>query len=108
MSLENLYTPKQIEVLKTVRSRPWHILINHGAVRTGKTVLDNDLFLMALMRVRKLADLDGEREPKYILAGVSSKTDRKSTRLNSSHVSISYAVFCLKKKKNKKNHHTTN
>src|SRR5207249_12036827 len=27
-------------------------------------------------------------------------TDRKSTRLNSSHVSISYAVFCLKKKKN--------
>src|SRR5690349_22680432 len=27
------------------------------------------------------------------------KTDRKSTRLNSSHVEISYAVFCLKKKK---------
>src|SRR5207249_5938094 len=32
-------------------------------------------------------------------------TDRKSTRLNSSHVSISYAVFCLKKKK--KATHTT-
>src|SRR5207249_5492723 len=32
--------------------------------------------------------------------------DRKSTRLNSSHVSISYAVFCLKKKKQKKQ--TTN
>src|SRR5699024_11794691 len=30
-------------------------------------------------------------------------TDRKSTRLNSSHVSISYAVFCLKKK-NKTDH----
>src|SRR5436309_9968320 len=29
--------------------------------------------------------------------------DRKSTRLNSSHVKISYAVFCLKKKKNKMN-----
>src|SRR5690625_6521755 len=28
--------------------------------------------------------------------------DRKSTRLNSSHVAISYAVFCLKKKKQKK------
>src|SRR5690625_5906737 len=28
-------------------------------------------------------------------------TDRKSTRLNSSHVAISYAVFCLKKKKKK-------
>src|SRR5688572_31786468 len=30
--------------------------------------------------------------------------DRKSTRLNSSHSQISYAVFCLKKKKTKKNH----
>src|SRR5690349_22063526 len=30
------------------------------------------------------------------------KLDRKSTRLNSSHVEISYAVFCLKKKKKKK------
>src|SRR5690606_40462146 len=32
--------------------------------------------------------------------------DRKSTRLNSSHVKISYAVFCLKKKKNKRNQST--
>src|SRR5690349_24220592 len=32
------------------------------------------------------------------LATPSSHTDRKSTRLNSSHVEISYAVFCLKKK----------
>src|SRR6266511_4462503 len=31
-----------------------------------------------------------------------SSTDRKSTRLNSSHVKISYAVFCLKKKKKNK------
>src|SRR6266498_5234608 len=31
---------------------------------------------------------------------VASARDRKSTRLNSSHVRISYAVFCLKKKKN--------
>src|SRR5438067_3830916 len=34
--------------------------------------------------------------------GGPRRQDRKSTRLNSSHVSISYAVFCLKKKKNKK------
>src|SRR5690242_9584401 len=32
---------------------------------------------------------------------IDSKLDRKSTRLNSSHMSISYAVFCLKKKKKK-------
>src|SRR5690554_7119722 len=31
--------------------------------------------------------------------------DRKSTRLNSSHVRISYAVFCLKKKKKRTNNH---
>src|SRR5207302_9471437 len=37
-------------------------------------------------------------------SAVLSQTDRKSTRLNSSHVNISYAVFCLKKKnKIKKN-----
>src|SRR2546421_9397154 len=35
-----------------------------------------------------------------------SKRDRKSTRLNSSHDQISYAVFCLKKKKKKKTQHT--
>src|SRR5207302_8877404 len=33
------------------------------------------------------------------LEALLAKTDRKSTRLNSSHVKISYAVFCLKKKK---------
>src|SRR5690242_21154574 len=33
---------------------------------------------------------------------ILESTDRKSTRLNSSHMSISYAVFCLKKKKKKK------
>src|SRR5436309_336683 len=35
------------------------------------------------------------------LGGRSARRDRKSTRLNSSHVKISYAVFCLKKKKRK-------
>src|SRR2546430_15260296 len=34
---------------------------------------------------------------------LSRKRDRKSTRLNSSHSQISYAVFCLKKKKKNKN-----
>src|SRR3989454_6203835 len=34
----------------------------------------------------------------------ATRSDRKSTRLNSSHLVISYAVFCLKKKKKKKQH----
>src|SRR5690606_41520650 len=38
--------------------------------------------------------------PRYlVLLGAVAVLDRKSTRLNSSHVKISYAVFCLKKKK---------
>src|SRR5439155_23535657 len=37
------------------------------------------------------------------LPSVGEREDRKSTRLNSSHVAISYAVFCLKKK-NKRRH----
>src|SRR5690625_6220944 len=42
--------------------------------------------------------------PKVTRSGldVPWELDRKSTRLNSSHVAISYAVFCLKKKKNDK------
>src|SRR3712207_8838646 len=34
-----------------------------------------------------------------VIQGLPSRLDRKSTRLNSSHANISYAVFCLKKKK---------
>src|SRR5699024_11751522 len=40
-------------------------------------------------------------------AGERPSGDRKSTRLNSSHVSISYAVFCLKKKKHSGTHVTS-
>src|SRR5205814_5640784 len=41
-------------------------------------------------------------EPKIAAPKMFAARDRKSTRLNSSHLGISYAVFCLKKKKNKK------
>src|SRR3712207_6989392 len=43
--------------------------------------------------------LDGQHVLEQVVAGVDE--DRKSTRLNSSHANISYAVFCLKKKKKK-------
>src|SRR5690625_6354638 len=39
--------------------------------------------------------------------GGKQQRDRKSTRLNSSHVAISYAVFCLKKKKRQNKYVTT-
>src|SRR5690242_20904197 len=54
-----------------------------------------------------VADLDDRIGRLEFAAGVLPALgdpceDRKSTRLNSSHMSISYAVFCLKKKKTKK------
>src|SRR5690349_23936946 len=47
---------------------------------------------------RILLGLDVTRAGKPEDAGFEQVQDRKSTRLNSSHVEISYAVFCLKKK----------
>src|SRR5258707_13895549 len=44
------------------------------------------------------------RPPSFASHTAESSLDRKSTRLNSSHANISYAVFCLKKKKRKKAH----
>src|SRR3712207_6859099 len=44
------------------------------------------------------------RAQREVAQGYVSLRDRKSTRLNSSHANISYAVFCLKKKKIHNNH----
>src|SRR5699024_7294691 len=62
--------------------------------------LDSSLF-PELEKLRKSnfdleSVLSAAEELKYVSA--AKREDRKSTRLNSSHVSISYAVFCLKKK----------
>src|SRR2546430_8224468 len=53
-------------------------------------------------RVRAAPGFLTEREARF-LALVAACRDRKSTRLNSSHSQISYAVFCLKKKKKSAN-----
>src|SRR5205814_9092983 len=50
-------------------------------------------------KYRTCNDLDGRDGPKLQLRQQDLVGDRKSTRLNSSHLGISYAVFCLKKKK---------
>lgn len=74
MALSDLYSKKQVEVLKRVRGEDWFMLINHGAVRAGKTNVDNDIFLQELIRVKKKATSLGIDEPMYILGGVSSGT----------------------------------
>src|SRR5438034_6149349 len=78
------------------------LLQQSGAFRENQRVLERALDSNELERERGITILAkvtsvvwrGTRE----LVGIE---DRKSTRLNSSHTVISYAVFCLKKKKNK-------
>src|SRR5699024_11999454 len=61
----------------------------------GNYAGDNMNVKMAVRKAKKLGI-----EVKTVVANDDcASADRKSTRLNSSHVSISYAVFCLKKKK---------
>src|SRR3712207_8739353 len=53
------------------------------------------------------AALQARRPRDVYVEGDLPRGDRKSTRLNSSHANISYAVFCLKKKKNIQASHRT-
>src|SRR5438270_4516112 len=63
---------------------------NHSALRTRKLLMHRE-------EIRKLI---GKTQVKGLTL-IPTRIDRKSTRLNSSHSQISYAVFCLKKKRKK-------
>src|SRR5256885_6872978 len=56
-------------------------------------------------RARPIGQPSGPAVEATITRKEKTWQDRKSTRLNSSHLVISYAVFCLKKKKNRKTQH---
>src|SRR5882757_10380825 len=80
---------------ETLQPLPWDADIASAAALIADST--RAAILRALLPDRPLAAGELAR-----LAGVSAATaslDRKSTRLNSSHANISYAVFCLKKKK---------
>lgn len=74
MGLSQLLTPKQQQVLHSYLTDDWKYLINSGAVRAGKTVMDNWLFMLELKRIKELADKRDDPHPKYILAGYSSNS----------------------------------
>src|SRR5690349_22804267 len=65
----------------------------------GRIVCLKTHFERALQSAQRRRRAGGDREIGGKTADRISREDRKSTRLNSSHVEISYAVFCLKKKK---------
>src|SRR6266498_744375 len=72
-----------------------------GMNRLGRTAIFAEMnrVIAALHKVdyRGLGLADYGRTGSYLARQIARWTDRKSTRLNSSHVRISYAVFCLKK-----------
>src|SRR3712207_6944058 len=71
-----------------------------GIIVAGLGVL-NDVTITQASAVWELADSDTDQKRLFSRA-MRIGQDRKSTRLNSSHANISYAVFCLKKKKKQK------
>src|SRR3989442_5337419 len=87
-------------------------LIGKAAVKidfhvAGALELFEDDIVHAAARIDQRGGDDGERAALFHVARSGEEADRKSTRLNSSHVRISYAVFCLKKKKRMTNTSTT-
>lgn len=72
MAITDFFTPKQVKVFHTYETKPFKIMILSGAVRSGKTFIDNVLFLNELKRVANLAKLSNDKHPRFILAGATS------------------------------------
>src|SRR5436309_5791672 len=72
--------------------------------RTGRPREGGRFDITHCRKLRLITYFFGTRSMKSDAVTVPNFIDRKSTRLNSSHVKSSYAVFCLKKKRNKKEH----
>src|SRR5690554_3828166 len=78
-----------------------------GLDKDAKIYNELDAFGFGFIEIGTITPKPQDGNPKKRLfrlkedSGIINRIDRKSTRLNSSHVRISYAVFCLKKKKKK-------
>src|SRR5206468_11229216 len=78
---------------------PWSHLVSLSYAQLTHSIGLNDLCDSLQLHSGPLSAVRGASPPSR--NGLSNAKDRKSTRLNSSHDQISYAVFCLKKKKKK-------
>src|SRR5699024_11710425 len=97
------FTLKEFELLVYLAHHKGHVLSRDQllkAVWNYDFVGDSRIVDVHISHLREKIEPPSQK-PVYIktIRGLGYKMeDRKSTRLNSSHVSISYAVFCLKKK----------
>src|SRR5205814_9060778 len=66
-----------------------------------RQVLDTDVVDQLIVGALQKGRIDRHHRLQALARQSGGERDRKSTRLNSSHLGISYAVFCLKKKKKK-------
>src|SRR5256885_7076242 len=66
----------------------------HGRLQSLREVFDTDARIAHRLLSQRMVQHDA-----ILGTAKAARADRKSTRLNSSHLVISYAVFCLKKKK---------
>lgn len=78
MSLSDYLAPKQLQVLHTYLHDDFDMLVLTGAIRSGKTFIDNLLFIFELRRVAEMAKANHDKHPQYILAGASSDTINKN------------------------------
>src|SRR5690606_41684611 len=82
-----LFRSEETEIIE-INASDWPILIAN---------VSGDLDLLRLKDVAENLQDELESVAGVLRVGLSGGVDRKSTRLNSSHVKISYAVFCLQK-----------
>src|SRR5205807_5482639 len=93
----DLNLPVRLQICPTVRESDGLALSSRNQYLDPEQRRNASMLYKALQEAEQMI-LKGERSTAAIEKHVAAR-DRKSTRLNSSHLVISYAVFCLKKKK---------
>ena len=78
MSLNDWLTQKQLKVLHSYLHDDFDMMILVGAIRSGKTYIDNLLFIYELRRTARLAKTNRDKHPQYILAGATSDSIHKN------------------------------
>src|SRR3712207_6907191 len=101
-------TAGSVEIIRWAKSKGWNVTAEvtpHHLLLTDELAATYDPLYKVNPPLRTAADVEAVRaglaDGTIDVVATDHAPDRKSTRLNSSHANISYAVFCLKKKKQK-------